>query len=553
MIAMHTAVHPAAFVYISAAACLLGNNYGSTGVAAFVLSPAGLPGQYHAQSSRAATWLRAVIDPLGQEGNWAAYVDTETTGLVYYFNLKTGESLWEPPTATFPTIVLPEVEQEEEEKSSSPFGGMFSFLSSSDAVEENIPSVVEEVAVVEEVVTKDSKRGMFSFLSSDNNKDEAAVTEQNIVAVEEVAVVEEITKNDSQQKGFFSDMMSKISTPAAVAETPEPVLSSSSMSIAEIAEEAVKEKRIEEEEKQKKQEVKTADNTTNKNSPPALSIPKLNSFFKPKAGGGGGSKLDNIIPSEIPYAFESSTLVVPHPDKIAWGGEDAVFFQGRTFGVFDGVSGAEKLDGVPLYSLTLANQMKKGILSSSSDIDVNEGLTMKQMTNLLTDAAEYADEEATGASTAIVASLGTDNYLRVLNVGDCALAVVRDGAVVTRSKDIVHYFDCPYQLAYESPDRPRDGTKLNVEVRPGDVVLMASDGVFDNLSENELVRVLDDTRPKKPFALAKAVLDESRRVSLDDEAVTPYATQAKRNGSDDYSSGLGGKVDDISCVVLQIL
>ena len=67
------------------------------------------------------------------------------------------------------------------------------------------------------------------------------------------------------------------------------------------------------------------------------------------------------MPSEYvktKIGLEINSKVLPHPEKIKWGGEDAVFTSGRSFGVFDGVSGAEKEQGKALYSKTLANQVK---------------------------------------------------------------------------------------------------------------------------------------------------------------------------------------------------
>ena len=45
-------------------------------------------------------------EPLAEEGSWQAFLDEENTGLIYYFDVKTGESLWEPPTPTFPEVRL---------------------------------------------------------------------------------------------------------------------------------------------------------------------------------------------------------------------------------------------------------------------------------------------------------------------------------------------------------------------------------------------------------------------------------------------------------------
>ena len=51
---------------------------------------------------------------LATEGNWSAYLDTNYNR-IYYFNHDTGESLWEPPTDTFPEVNLPGQQMRDEQ------------------------------------------------------------------------------------------------------------------------------------------------------------------------------------------------------------------------------------------------------------------------------------------------------------------------------------------------------------------------------------------------------------------------------------------------------
>jgi protein phosphatase PTC7 len=250
-------------------------------------------------------------------------------------------------------------------------------------------------------------------------------------------------------------------------------------------------------------------------------------------------KIIDVSPK--PITIEMGSHILPHPGKVRWGGEDAVFVKGRTFGVFDGVSGADKIDGVPLYSRTLANEMKKMVGT--------EGVTIQDMTTYLTNAAAYADGAATGASTAVVASIGENGFLQALNIGDSYCVVIRDGKVTAKTREISHYWECPYQLSEDSPDRPKDGTKLNVELIPGDIIIMGSDGVFDNVNDDLLLELVTKS-PAKATQLAKKICDLSRKQSLDNNSETPYAKQAQRRGDPDFRTGLGGKVDDVSCVVV---
>ena len=53
-------------------------------------------------------------------------------------------------------------------------------------------------------------------------------------------------------------------------------------------------------------------------------------------------------------------------------------------------------------------------------------------------------------------------------------------------------------------------------------------------------------------AIAKKIVDTSRKVSLDPQAVTPYSTVARgKSGYAAYKNGRGGKVDDLSCIVVK--
>lgn len=43
---------------------------------------------------------------LASDGDWSAYWDENNTGYIYYFNHMTGQSQWDPPTKTFPILML---------------------------------------------------------------------------------------------------------------------------------------------------------------------------------------------------------------------------------------------------------------------------------------------------------------------------------------------------------------------------------------------------------------------------------------------------------------
>lgn len=76
--------------------------------------------------------------------------------------------------------------------------------------------------------------------------------------------------------------------------------------------------------------------------------------------------------------------------------------------------------------------------------------------------------------------------------------VVRHGRVIHRSEEQQHYFNTPFQLSLPPPgyqadvlsDQPDSASTDHFPVEDGDVILVATDGVFDNLPQNLLVSEL---------------------------------------------------------------
>jgi protein phosphatase PTC7 len=462
-------------------------------------------------------------NPLATSGDWSAYLDQDNTGLVYYFNGKTGESLWEKPFPSFPDVQLTgdlkeiakskqeeyirtqQQKRKQQQAAASPKKGFFS-------------KILEETQQVKGVSTLDSEK--------QEQKDEKQEKAEwfggifdDVIKSQQEQVVSTPERRKTEEKGLFGLFDKPQQQPATVTITSSQSQQQEQFSVTQTSSTTSSSRRRKKEEK---------------------------GLF----GGWFDSSVEEEEAVIIPAKIEFASYVLPHPEKVKWGGEDAVFVKGRTFGVFDGVSGATKVDGVPLYSKTLATEMEKSILvnsSSEGDIGSSSALKLPELGKLLTRAAEVADKIATGASTAVVGSIGQDGFLRVLNLGDSACVVIRQRRVTARTREISHYFDCPYQLSVDSPDRPRDGTKFNVELMKGDLVLMGSDGIFDNLTDDQIAAIA--TSDADVNKIARRIAEYSRKVSLDKTVPTPYAKLAKRYGDPDYQDGVGGKVDDICCVV----
>lgn len=461
---------------------------------------------------RPSTILHMDTTPLAKEGPWTAYLDDETTGLIYYFNSDTGESVWDPPTDTFPEIKLNKVKEQKMKDARLAYN------------QERLGMGVE--------VEKEEKKGFFGFFKESTSVEPVA-EEQVVVQQEEVEQVQE-TIQEQESTNWFGGFFGKAKT-ETVETVPEEEEVMEEMEMGQEEEEYYDQSMFEDAVVvvEDEQETPTAKKSFVQDIMAFTSFPSA----KPKEA--------EPVTIPQPLTFEIGSKVLPHPEKISWGGEDALFVKGRSFGLFDGVSGAEKTKGVPLYSTTLANQLK-------AKIETDQALAIEDIKRDLLTAAEYADFKATGASTAIVASIGDDDVMRSLCLGDSVLMVIRNGVVFSKTKETTHYFDCPYQLSEDSPDRPRDGTVLTTRLMPGDKIVTGSDGVFDNLTADDIIQIIQENEAAKASTIAQKIVAESRAVSLDKEAPTPYAKQAKRNRYKDYATGLGGKVDDISCIVVSV-
>ncbi len=85
----------------------------------------------------------------------------------------------------------------------------------------------------------------------------------------------------------------------------------------------------------------------------------------------------------------------------------------------------------------------------------------------------------------------------------------RKGAHISyRSPQQLHYFNCPYQLGHDGVpaendpndrvhqqqlqlfEQPEDASQLRVPIYQGDLIICATDGLFDNMDERTLLRLV---------------------------------------------------------------
>ncbi|CAK8996312.1 unnamed protein product [Durusdinium trenchii] len=240
-------------------------------------------------------------------------------------------------------------------------------------------------------------------------------------------------------------------------------------------------------------------------------------------------------------AFAAACL--PHPEKVEKGGEDGYFAcpARRAFGVADGVGGW-------------------------ADNGVDPGLFARRLLQLCLEGIE----EQSDLHEALLGQLD-GSTMGILNLGDSGAMLLRPALrtppqsdspllfprVVFRSCDQTHYFNCPYQLGsgnapVEAPDF------IRVRVRIGDLVVAATDGVFDNLFDHQVQAIVaqqlgkawSQGAPVTPHlnGLATSIAKQAQRIGQQEDhkdIITPFALAAHSEGL----SFRGGKLDDTTVVV----
>ncbi len=156
--------------------------------------------------------------------------------------------------------------------------------------------------------------------------------------------------------------------------------------------------------------------------------------------------------------------------------------------------------------------------------------------------------EVPGSSTACIIVVSPEGQLNAVNLGDSGFIVVRRGQLLFKTKEQQHYFNCPFQIG-SSRDMPDDAHRLELDgLEEGDVLVACTDGVFDNLFTEDVVRMVTESAGVAPGELAQKLAEAASRVASDGEAQTPFQ-EAARNAGQVWQ---GGKLDDITVLVATV-
>jgi len=231
-------------------------------------------------------------------------------------------------------------------------------------------------------------------------------------------------------------------------------------------------------------------------------------------------------------------------------GEDSFLLDDTIIGVADGVGGWRE-EGVDpaIFANKLMENVKLLAAQPYTAVDFSDHPAMLMHQAFAKICLEKEVEG--GSATCCLASLTPDGMLKVANLGDSKLLVIREGECVYSSKVGLHGFNTPYQL--EVPYRwvnnvVADAQVDHVQCKAQDIIVVASDGLYDNMFDDEIASFCETQKHQSPLELAQSLKQQALAVSADEEKVTPFQVACEE---ENYEWN-GGKEDDITVVVAKV-
>lgn len=290
----------------------------------------------------------------------------------------------------------------------------------------------------------------------------------------------------------------------------------------------------------------------------------------------------------------------------AKSGQDAFFFsqvgttKSTAFGVADGVGGWVESGIDPAdFSHGLCEYMA----CAAQIWPLKSNTTSLHPQSLLQVGYEHVLEDASivgGGSTACLAVAEPDGSVEVANLGDSGFMHLGLNAVRHFTEPQTHAFNTPYQLS-KTPQRmlvqmavfggastlsdlPKVANVTNHRVRHGDVLVFATDGVWDNLSPQDVLGIVSrnmvklgawvdndgvievgsglkdlaqgDQNRKATTAslqakLAVAIAKEAKETGLNQRRDGPFAKEVQKHFPGE--TWHGGKPDDIAAMIALVV
>eukprot|EP00438_Fugacium_kawagutii_P030104 Skav228193 [mRNA] locus=scaffold3933:611644:617715:+ [translate_table: standard] len=201
--------------------------------------------------------------------------------------------------------------------------------------------------------------------------------------------------------------------------------------------------------------------------------------------------------------FEAASAARQHPfkEQQQYIYADAVCCGNKWLGVCDGVSGVQKMGIAPdVLPRELLLECQKVMESSERDEHGAWVLTMLK--------EAFAKTTAMGATTVLLACIEDAQRLALITLGDCGLLQLRPTngdelrcnlrwqRVMMGEKTPAQVLRLPHQITGEQKEIVEDCRLDFVNIKHGDLIVLGSDGLFDNLSDEAISHIAEAAVPK---------------------------------------------------------
>jgi len=327
--------------------------------------------------------------------------------------------------------------------------------------------------------------------------------------------------------------------------------------------------------------------------------------FAYRLGAAASPKQDRVRAAEHGVNFWTQSFGQQEPSILTsiqkWSGEDAFFMahvagsnRHVALGIADGVGGWQDQGVNPgLFSHGLCRYMADVVSRAKNETD----LKPVSLLQIGYDGVKADESIPAGSSTATVATARPNGSLEVANLGDSGYAILSPGKVSFKSEPQILGFNTPFQLAKltqkmeaqraifgdtrQISNLPSESDISHHTLKHGDVVVFASDGLWDNLSSTEILNVVSSvmekeghwskssavsaigdvlrspsqaSAPEKDLAsqVAFAIMREAKVLSRNQKRDGPFAKEVQKFYPGENFHG--GKVDDVAvavCIAVQ--
>jgi protein phosphatase PTC7 len=244
------------------------------------------------------------------------------------------------------------------------------------------------------------------------------------------------------------------------------------------------------------------------------------------------------------YFLLCAAFMIPDPEKADTGGEDAYFIsrEYNVIGVADGIGGWIDVPG------SNSSFWSRSIMERS-----HQFAAARSPFEIITLATNDFTSQVQGSTTVSIVSL-QGSSVEAYIIGDSGMAVFRKGRLLVQANLSTVGFNFPRQIGSHGFGDVTEGATTVIGVEAGDVVVLGTDGLWDNIFEQEIGDVLlqlqTSIEESEEFvaAAAETLAAKASKYGADGLYDSPFAVRAREDGQEFQ----GGKLDDVAVIVAQV-